>query len=102
NSALNLSSSQKANCHTERSEVSLKNIDCHEFTTFNKVAKSRNDGSSDSRNERISQPIAEDFASYSTSIAELQTSCPPSLAEGARGWVSLDSTSKISLHNSKA
>ncbi|MGX2972841.1 hypothetical protein [Helicobacter sp. T3_23-1059] len=38
----------------------------------------------------------------SPSLAELQTSCPPSLAEGARGWVSLDSTSKTSLHDSKA
>ena len=35
--------------------------------------------------------IAEDFASYS-----------PSIAEGARGCVSLDSNSKISLRNSKA
>ncbi|MGX2971975.1 hypothetical protein, partial [Helicobacter sp. T3_23-1059] len=89
-------------CHTERSEVSLKNINCHEFATFNKVANSRNDGNANSSNERISTSLADSQTSYPHSFAELQTSCPPSLAEGARGWVSLDSTSKISLHNLKA
>ena len=45
-------------CHTERSEVSQKNIDCHDSTLR---AESRNDGV-----------------------------ISPSLAEGARGWVSLE------------
>ena len=61
-------------CHTERSEVSLKNIDCHEFASAN----SRNDGI-------ISPSIAEDFASYPHSIADLQTSCPPSLSTRGLG-----------------
>ncbi|MGX3045355.1 hypothetical protein [Helicobacter sp. T3_23-1056] len=59
-----------------------ENIDCHEFASAN----SRNDGI------------------VSPSIADLHTSCPPSLAEGARGWVSLDSTAdiidKIDCHDS--
>ncbi|MGX2971592.1 hypothetical protein [Helicobacter sp. T3_23-1059] len=115
-SALNLSSSQKAICHTEalaevsqnatklchteRSEVSLKNIDCHEFATFNKVANSRNDGNENSSNGKISTSLAGSQTSHSNSIADLQTSCPPSLAEGARGWVSLEvSKSPASLKN---
>ncbi|MGX2970778.1 hypothetical protein [Helicobacter sp. T3_23-1059] len=70
-------------CHTERSEVSLKNIDCHDFATFNKAANSRNGG--------IIFP----------SLADLQTSYSPSLAEGARGWVSLDSTAVIVSNDKK-
>ncbi|MGX3044754.1 hypothetical protein [Helicobacter sp. T3_23-1056] len=59
-------------------------IDCH----ANANAFARNDGNANSLNGRISP-----------SIADLRTSCPPSLAEGARGWVYLDSTADIAGKN---
>ena len=82
--ALNMT---KFNRHCETSAGSRGNpqhntnkIDCHEVA----LATSRNDGSVKSCNDRISP-----------SIAKSQTSYSPSLAEGARGWVSLDSTAVI-------
>ncbi|MGX2972439.1 hypothetical protein [Helicobacter sp. T3_23-1059] len=74
-----------------------KEVDCHEFAIFNKVANSRNDGSVNSSNDGNAKSRNERI---SPSIADLQTSCPPSLAEGARGWVSLEvSKSPASLKN---
>ncbi|MGX2971714.1 hypothetical protein [Helicobacter sp. T3_23-1059] len=60
----------------------------------------RNDGNVDFCNDDIIFHSIEDLqTSCPPSIAEDFASCPPSLAEGARGWVSLDSTSKTKSTN---
>ncbi|MGX3046195.1 hypothetical protein, partial [Helicobacter sp. T3_23-1056] len=68
---------------SERSErgnpqCNTESIDCHALDSAkmqNLIA--RNDDNVKSCNDRVS-----------ASLADLHTSCPPSLAEGARGWVS--------------